>query len=47
KFSFNLKSRNSQVVGTSQSYGTAASRDGGVKSVMNTAPGAAVDDTTA
>ena len=46
KFSFNLKSRNSQVIGTSQSYATVASRDNGIKSVGNSAPDAAVVDTT-
>lgn len=47
KYSFNLKAGNSQVVGTSQSYATAASRDNGVKSVKTTAPKAKVEDTTA
>jgi len=47
KYSFNLKAKNSQVIGTSQSYETEASRDGGVEAVMNTAPDASIDDTTA
>ncbi|NHK26726.1 YegP family protein [Parvularcula flava] len=47
KFMFNLKSSNGQVVGTSQSYASASSRDGGVESVMKNAPDAAVDDQTA
>ena len=46
KFLFNLKAKNSQVVGTSQSYETASSRDNGIKSVMKTAPDAKIDDTT-
>jgi len=46
KYSFNLKAKNSQVIGTSQSYETEASRDGGVEAVMSTAPDAAIDDTT-
>ncbi len=47
KFMFNLKSTNGQVVGTSQSYASAASRDGGIESIMRNAPDAAVDDQTA
>lgn len=42
KFSFNLKAANGQVIGTSQSYESEASRDNGVKSVMNNAPDAVV-----
>lgn len=47
KYSFNLRAGNSQVIGTSQSYDTAASRDNGCKSVKTNAPKAKVDDTTA
>ncbi|GGC97352.1 YegP family protein [Aquisalinus flavus] len=46
KFMFNLKSSNGQVIGTSQSYASASSRDGGIESVMKNAPEAAVDDQT-
>ena len=46
KFMFNLKSTNGQVVGTSQSYASASSRDGGIESVMKNAPGAEVSDIT-
>lgn len=47
KFSFNLKAGNSQVIGTSQSYDAAKSRDAGIKSVATNAPKAKVEDTTA
>lgn len=47
KFMFNLKATNGQVIGTSESYSTAASRDNGVESVKNHAPGASVKDGTA
>ena len=46
KFFFNLKSGNSQVIGSSQMY---ASKDGvtrGIQSVMNNAPTAEVKDLT-
>ncbi len=46
KFMFNLKAGNNQVIGTSQSYETATSRDNGVESVKNNAPDASVDDQT-
>jgi len=46
KYSFNLKAKNNQVIGTSQSYETEASRDAGVEAVMSTAPDASIDDTT-
>ncbi len=42
KFMFNLKSTNSQVIGTSQSYTSAAGRGNGVESVMRNAPDATV-----
>jgi len=44
---FVLKAKNHQVIGQSQMYATAASRDSGVKSVMKTAPSAKVEDKTA
>lgn len=42
KFMFNLKAANSQVIGTSESYETAAARDNGIESVKNNAPSAVV-----
>ena len=47
KFMFNLKATNGQVIGTSQMYESAASRDNGIESVKKNAPDAAIDDTTA
>jgi uncharacterized protein YegP (UPF0339 family) len=47
KFMFNLKAANSQVIGTSQSYASAATRDNGIESVKKNAPGAEVEDLTA
>ncbi len=47
KYLFNLKAGNNQVIGTSQSYESASSRDNGIESVKKHAPGATVDDTTA
>lgn len=47
KFRFNIKSTNGQVIGTSQSYASAASRDKGIESIKKSAPGAAVSDLTA
>jgi len=44
KFRFNLKSSNGQVIGTSQSYSSESGCDNGMKSVANSAPGAAIDD---
>ncbi|WP_150305057.1 YegP family protein [Pseudomonas saliphila] len=44
KFMFNLKAANHQVIGTSQSYASAASRDNGIESVKNNAPEAKVVD---
>ncbi|MDX5363099.1 MAG: YegP family protein [Pseudazoarcus pumilus] len=46
KFMFNLKASNSQVIGTSQMYESAASRDNGIESVKKNAPDAAIEDTT-
>ena len=44
KFRFNLKSSNGQVIGTSESYSSESGCDNGMKSVANSAPGAAIDD---
>lgn len=46
KFMFNLKATNGQVIGTSQMYESAASRNNGIESVKKNAPDAAIDDTT-
>lgn len=46
KFRFNLKSTNGQVIGTSQSYSSESGCSNGMKSVANSAPGAAIDDQT-
>ncbi len=42
KFSFNLKTGNGQVIGTSQSYESEDGRDNGIQSVMKNAPDAEV-----
>ncbi len=47
KFYFTLKASNGQVIGNSQMYESAASRDNGIESVKNNASDAAVDDQTA
>ncbi len=47
KFMFNLRARNGQVVGTSETYESAKSRDNGIASVAKNAPNAKVDDQTA
>jgi uncharacterized protein YegP (UPF0339 family) len=44
---FNLKATNGQVIGTSESYSSASSRDNGIASVMKNAPDAKLDDQTA
>ena len=44
---FNLKATNGQVIGTSESYSSAAARDNGVASVQKNAPDAKLDDQTA
>ena len=44
KFRFNLKARNGQVIGTSESYETERARDNGIASVGRSAPGAKIDD---
>ena len=45
-FMFNLKAANHQVIGTSQTYKAAESRDEGIASVKTNAPSAAVKDET-
>lgn len=42
KFMFNLKAANNQIIGTSESYETAAARDNGIESVKNNAPSAVI-----
>ena len=37
---------NGQVIGQSQMYADAGGRDNGIRSVMENAPGATLDDTT-
>jgi uncharacterized protein YegP (UPF0339 family) len=44
---FNLKAANHQVIGTSQTYKTAETRDEGIASVKTNAPSAPVHDETA
>lgn len=46
KYFFNLKSGNSQVIGTSQMYATAASRDAGIASVKANGSSTVVKDNT-
>ncbi|MCW8927037.1 MAG: YegP family protein [Xanthomonadales bacterium] len=46
KFRFNLVAANSQVIGTSQNYASESGCNNGMKSVANSAPGAAIDDQT-
>jgi uncharacterized protein YegP (UPF0339 family) len=46
KHMFNLKATNGQVIGTSESYESAASRDKGIESVMKNAPEASIADAT-
>lgn len=44
KFRFNLKAKNHQVIGTSQSYDSESGRDNGIASVGRNAPDAKVVD---
>lgn len=44
---FNLKAGNHQVIGTSQMYASAASRDNGIASVKTNGPSTTVKDLTA
>jgi uncharacterized protein YegP (UPF0339 family) len=46
KFYFNLKAANHQVIGTSQMYSTAQSRDSGIASVKANGPTKDVRDST-
>jgi uncharacterized protein YegP (UPF0339 family) len=46
KFHFNLKAANHQVIGTSQLYATASSRDGGIASVKANGKSKTVRDNT-
>ena len=46
KFRFSLMAANRQVIGTSQNYASQSGCDNGIKSVVKSAPGAAVDDQT-
>ena len=46
KFRFSLLAGNRQVIGTSQNYASESGCNNGMKSVANSAPGAAVDDQT-
>jgi uncharacterized protein YegP (UPF0339 family) len=46
EFMFNLKAANHEVIGTSQMYRTAESRDHGIASVKEHAPKAPVEDLT-
>ncbi len=44
KYRFNLTATNGQVIGTSESYESAAGRDNGIESVKKNAPGAKLED---
>lgn len=46
KYYFNLKAGNGQIIGTSEMYESAASRDNGIESVKKNAPGADIEDKT-
>ncbi len=43
---FNLKAANGEIIGTSQMYSTAETRDNGIESVKENAPDASVTDET-
>ena len=43
---FVLKAANGEIIGTSETYSSAAARDKGIEAVMNTAPTAPIDDKT-
>ena len=47
QFYFVLVAKNGQPIGKSEMYTTEKGRDNGIESVKNTAPAAAIDDTTA
>lgn len=42
----NLKAASHHIIGTSETYKSEASREGGIASVKSNAPGASVDDQT-
>ena len=44
---FTLKATNGQVIGQSQMYSSTSTRDGGIRSSINNAPEASVEDLTA
>ena len=44
KFRFNMKAKNNQIIGTSQSYDSEAGRDNGIEAVARAAKGAAIVD---
>jgi hypothetical protein len=44
KFRFALRAKNNQVIGTSQSYDSAAARDNGVEAVSRAAQGASITE---
>ncbi len=44
KYMFNLRAANNQVIGTSEQYESASSRDNGIESVKKNAPSASVND---
>lgn len=44
KFIFNLKAANGQIIGSSETYESAASRDKGIESVKKNAPDAQIVD---
>lgn len=46
KFYFNLKAANHQIIGNSQMYASAASRDKGIQSVMNNGSTTVIKDLT-
>lgn len=45
QFMFNLKAANAQVIGTSEAYTSASSRDKGIESVKTNGPVAEVEET--
>ncbi|WP_025142213.1 YegP family protein [Pedobacter jeongneungensis] len=45
-FYFNLKAANGEIIGTSQMYSTAETRDNGIESVKENSPNASVEDET-
>lgn len=47
KYYFNLKATNGQIIGSSEMYESAASRENGIESVKKNAPDAVVEDQTA